>query len=154
HLKFEAIRAKHDTAEKPSDAVTEIVLTDADIAQRLGSEVGDFIIKYEVGSRAEYDNRYLRPSWLGGGYGVTVGIGYDIGYGTAWGLGEHWRSAREQGLRGLSVAAGVTGGPATVLASLLVDISIPFDLAFGVFQDPDLMKSAKQTLEAFPKVAP
>lgn len=153
HLKFEAIRAKHDTAEKPSDAVTEIVLTDADIAQRLGSEVGDFIIKYEVGSRAEYDNRYLRPSWFGGGSGVTIGIGYDIGYATAGDFSEDWRSLPEQDLRRLSVAVGVTGEPARVLARQLADITIPFDLAIGVFQDRDLMKYAKQTLKAFPKVA-
>ena len=43
----------------------------------------ELIIKHEVGGRAVYEKRYQKPIWAGGDSGVTIGLGYDVGYVTA-----------------------------------------------------------------------
>ena len=48
---------------------------------QIGQEAIDLIIKFEVGGGQRYFEKYLaRPSWPGGASGVTIGIGYDLGY--------------------------------------------------------------------------
>lgn len=39
-----------------------------------------FIAREEVGSRDLYDTRWAQPTWPGGDSGVTIGVGYDLGY--------------------------------------------------------------------------
>jgi peptidoglycan hydrolase-like protein with peptidoglycan-binding domain len=39
-----------------------------------------FIAREEVGSRGFYDAQCARPTWPGGASGVTIGVGYDLGY--------------------------------------------------------------------------
>src|SRR5262245_27450735 len=39
-----------------------------------------FIGRHEVGSRKLYDLNASRPTWPGGASGVTIGVGYDLGY--------------------------------------------------------------------------
>ena len=43
-----------------------------------------FIGREEVGSRRLYDIQGARPTWPGGESGVTIGIGYDLGYQTSF----------------------------------------------------------------------
>src|SRR6266699_1563082 len=43
-----------------------------------------FIGREEVGSRRLYDIQGGRPTWPGGDSGVTIGIGYDLGYQTSF----------------------------------------------------------------------
>jgi hypothetical protein len=40
----------------------------------------DLIVFYEVNDEPTYTRRYTAPTWPGGASGVTIGIGYDIGY--------------------------------------------------------------------------
>ncbi len=40
----------------------------------------EMIIKHEVGGRDVYNRRYQKPIWAGGDSGVTIGLGYDVGY--------------------------------------------------------------------------
>ena len=39
-----------------------------------------FIAREEVGGRGFYDAQCIRPTWPGGASGVTIGVGYDLGY--------------------------------------------------------------------------
>ena len=39
-----------------------------------------FIAREEVSSRQYYDTKCARPTWPGGASGVTIGVGYDLGY--------------------------------------------------------------------------
>jgi peptidoglycan hydrolase-like protein with peptidoglycan-binding domain len=43
-----------------------------------------FIAREEVGGRDYYDSSCARPAWPGGDSGVTIGVGYDLGYQTAF----------------------------------------------------------------------
>lgn len=51
----------------------------------------DFIISSEISSRARYEQRYRRPVWPGGRSGVTIGIGYDLGFVRPKAFDDHWK---------------------------------------------------------------
>ena len=56
------------------------VVTDTKISQ-ISDKAFKLIIKYEVGGGEAYYNKYLKkPSWPGAFSGVTIGVGYDLGY--------------------------------------------------------------------------
>jgi len=40
----------------------------------------DLIIQHEVGGRAYYEKKLQAPIWAGGESGVTIGMGYDLGF--------------------------------------------------------------------------
>jgi hypothetical protein len=46
----------------------------------LPTRVVSFIAREEVGGRGFYDAQCARPTWPGGASGVTIGVGYDLGY--------------------------------------------------------------------------
>ena len=106
-----------------------------------------FICREEVGSRRLYDMRQ-RPTWPGGASGVTIGIGYDLGYQTTfeadWAglLTAPQMSALKQwiGIRGQNAAAGP---PA------LANISIPWGAAWMVFLGRSLPQSVNETRNVF-----
>ena len=46
-----------------------------------GSRAGlALIVEFEISSEAYYNRRLKRPYWPGGASGITIGIGYDLGY--------------------------------------------------------------------------
>lgn len=48
------------------------------------------IIEFEVTSREVYTRKYERPIWPEGFSGITIGIGYDLGYVTVKQFMEDW----------------------------------------------------------------
>ena len=40
----------------------------------------EMIIHHEIGGRAYYEKKLQAPIWAGGESGVTIGMGYDLGY--------------------------------------------------------------------------
>lgn len=106
----------------------------------------DMIVNFEVGGRASYNPH---PCWPGGASGVTIGIGYDLGYAddivSAWGPLLQSPAAQR-----LSSAAGITGDAARELATILSDITVPWDAAVQVFQERSIPKAEAETLSIFP----
>jgi hypothetical protein len=100
----------------------------------------DLIVAEEVTSKAYYIKHYQRPEWPGGASGVTVGIGYDLGYATkakiAADFGPH---VSPQMLSVMQSCAGVKGGAAqALLGRVKGSIIIPWDLAINVFANRDV----------------
>lgn len=115
----------------------------------------NFIIACEVGSREQYDRRYYRPTWPGGRSGVTVAIGYDLGY-----------TDRDKVLRdfhGLVPSAmivamqnvcGLTGSAAhAALAGIHDKVVIPWSVAVEVFENVDAPRYEHMLFRACPKAA-
>ena len=48
----------------------------------ISKKATELIIQHEVGGRAYYDKKLQAPIWAGGESGVTIGMGYDLGYNT------------------------------------------------------------------------
>lgn len=100
----------------------------------------DLIVAEEVSSKAYYIKHYQRPEWPGGASGVTVGIGYDLGYATkakiAADFGPH---VSPQMLSVMQSCAGVThGAAASLLGRVKGSILIPWDVAMNVFANRDV----------------
>ena len=119
----------------------------------------DLILKYEVGGGKGYYTKFLqKPTWPQGGSGVTIGIGYDLGYNTASQFKKDWgEKISAEDFTKLSKCLGKTGVGAHALIPSLTGIVIPWDKALEVFCSNTLPRFIKETLSAFPeadKLAP
>jgi len=110
--------------------------------------VNELIIEFEVTSKIVYDSRYKRPVWPGGTSGVTIGLGYDIGFHTPAQLQKDWgQHLRPSEIQALSKCCGKIG---IVCKSLLpINVVIPFETACEVFYRVSLPKYAKQAASIY-----
>ncbi|MEE4279097.1 MAG: hypothetical protein V2I82_11575 [Halieaceae bacterium] len=121
---------------------------------RLSREGVDAIIRHEIGSDYYY-NRHLRaPIWPGGDSGVTIGIGYDLGYQSEADFRAHWGDELPDGsLARLAAVCGKTGESARREIPKLRDISISLTRARRVFMKTSLPLYARKTHSAYPGIA-
>lgn len=120
------------------------------MSQRIAKKAFDLIVKYETGGRQYYDKFLARPSWPGGASGVTLGMGYDLGY--EKNLARDWQAyLSPDELAALSRTLGLTGSRAKQAISGVRHIVIPWDTAAEVFNDRTLPQEIRTTLEAFGK---
>lgn len=98
----------------------------------------DLIVAFEVGSPQAYARKYTRPIWPGAASGVTIGIGYDLGYHTPRVIALDWE-ASPHAVR-LATAAGITGPLARPLAARLADVSIEYGYARQVFDQTSIVE--------------
>lgn len=94
----------------------------------------DLIVEFEVSSEQIYERKYRAPVWPQGQSGVTIGIGYDVGYATVPMLHADWDAAVPAPMvRALETAIGVRGASAkAVAASLRGSVDVPFAAAIVV----------------------
>lgn len=106
------------------------------------------ILNAEVGSQAEYKPR---PAWPGGASGVTVGIGYDLGYAGPGQVAADWGPYLDGGtVKRLQQVAGIKGNDARIRAQALQDVSVPWGPAKAVFDSRDIPRAIAATRQAFP----
>lgn len=111
------------------------------------------IVRFEIGSRAQYERLYAHPTWPAGESGVTIGIGYDLGFTSKAQIEADWGPFLEQPARAsLAAVQGIKGAPAEQLARGIRHIHIPLAAAEAVFYASTLPRFAKLTREAFPGV--
>ena len=121
---------------------TELLPVDHEsVLRRIGPESYRLIIGFEVSSRANYERRLHRPIKPGGASGVTIGIGYDLGYVTLSQFRQHWRDLlSDQTMRSLEACIGKTRSAAATALNGVRDISIPYNHAIRVFKRSTLPK--------------
>lgn len=112
----------------------------------------DLMVREEVGSPTEYAQLYEHPTYPGGDSGVTVGIGYDLGYNTAIQIGADWKlKVSEDTVRTMVRVANLKGENARrALTAQVKNIRIPFDAAEAVFTEKTLPRYAAMAVRAFP----
>ena len=111
------------------------------------------IIKFEIGSKAYYNRKLKSPVWPGGQSGVTIGVGYDLGYHSERQIARDWKGRVDDAdLKGLLRVSGIKGRAAKRKAASLHHISIPYQVSQEVFLTRVLPDFAKQTKRAFPSV--
>jgi hypothetical protein len=114
----------------------------------------DQIIQFEISSPTFYNQRLTKPIWPGGSSGVTIGIGYDLGYNTKAKIKSDWQNQlSNQDLDDLLQAAGKTGDDAKKLVPKLSHIRVPLNAATQVFYNSTLPRYAKDTARVYPGVA-
>jgi len=117
---------------------------------RLGLEM---IVQFEVISEKYYVQHLSRPIWPGGASGVTIGIGYDLGYNDPETIQSDWEERMpDADLDGLLAAAGLKGSEARAYLRQLGQINIPLDQAKDVFYARTLPRYARMTRKAYPGV--
>lgn len=107
----------------------------------------DMIIGFEISSPEDY---IPKPAWPGGASGITIGIGYDLGYATASIIAQDWAALPSGTLIRLQSCAGRKAASAGSMLHLIADALIPWPAAEAVYKTCDLPRYAAQVLSAFP----
>lgn len=119
----------------------------------------DLIIKYEVGGGKTYYDKYLKkPIWPGASSGLTIGIGFDVGYNTKEQIKEAWEGILTNNqLKRLYHASGIKGSKAKKIVGVYSDINISYENALRVFKlttIPRFYNLAKETFPCFEDLHP
>lgn len=111
------------------------------------------LLDYEVGGGEAYYKKALsRPTWPRGESGVTIGVGYDLGYTPRARVNADWHMLDQTTLDRLGATIGVKGTKASARAKEVRDIVIPWATAFEVFQRATVPFWIAQTRAAFPGI--
>lgn len=116
---------------------------------RISTESKTLIVEFETGGQAYYRKALAKPSWPGGASGVTVGIGYDVGYNTRAQVLADWQALPESHRNALASSAGIKGVAAKPRASALKWIVVPWETAETVFVANTMPRFGKMTSTAF-----
>ena len=100
----------------------------------------DLIVACEVSSQAYYEKKYRKPEWPGGASGITIAVGYDLGYANEDKIRRDWTSKiPDDMVDALVKYAGLKGEKAqSRLVAARREIDIPWDLAYEVFSNIDM----------------
>jgi len=122
--------------------------TISDILSPAGEKL---IIEFEVGGGKNYYSKYLaRPSYPGYQSGVTIGVGYDLGYYSTNAFYDDWAILDDDIKNRLAKCIGAKASSAKKLIPSVKDIVIPWDIAYNVFINVTVPKWYKTTLKTFP----
>lgn len=100
----------------------------------------DLIVSEEVTSKAYYERHYQHPEWPGGASGITIAIGYDLGYASVAKIEKDWGPHVSPAMLAvMKSCAGFTGSAAKALLPKVKNaIVIPWDAAMAVFMERDV----------------
>lgn len=146
---WEAIRAKLAPVSVKTTPISPQI---TDAVTQLSDKALKLILDYEVGGGQSYYNKALKhPCYPGGASGVTIGVGYDLGYNTSQQFTNDWRSLLTGSDFGrLAKCLGSKGAMARDLVSSVKDIEVPWDGALVIFKQNTIPRFIKETLKAFP----
>lgn len=144
--KLESLKSKETVVEE----IKEILQPNPKIG--VSDKAYDLILKYEVGGGANYYNKALKnPTYPGGESGVTIGIGYDLGYNTAAQFKKDWSQHLDaNSYNTLLSTIGKKGAAAKSCISRVKNISVSWEAAESVFQSDTLPRFISETKRAFP----
>lgn len=126
----------------------------ADDYSLLISDVGmQQLIQHEIASK-NYYNRFLKhPVWPGGASGITIGIGYDLGYSRASQIQRDWfGKISDLNLEKLKKVSGLKAEKVKQQLHRVKRVSINYDAAIAVFSESTLPRYAAMTRKAYPGV--
>ncbi len=123
-------------------------------SMRVSQKGMDLLISFEVSSPAQYERNFRHPVWPGGESGITVGIGYDLGYVTRAKASADWQGQvnTPEHLTLLASCAGKKGRTAQTYLSQVRTVDIPYAAALSVFYQVTLPTYARLTRKTYPGV--
>lgn len=110
------------------------------------------IIDFEVGGGQQYYDKFLKsPIWPGAQSGVTIGVGYDLGYNSPDTIRTDWSPhLAEAVLARLVQCSGKKGQTAKAARAGVKDIVIEWPPALAVFEAVTIPRYTDLTRQAFP----
>lgn len=110
----------------------------------------DLIVSEEVTDQATYVKKYQQAEFPGAQSGVTIGIGYDLGYVTRVQLHKDWGDYLSPAqLQRLETVVGMKGQSAKDSLWMVQGVVIPWDIALKEFSDKVLPTYIDLTQRAF-----
>lgn len=111
------------------------------------------LVKHEISSPTYYRKFLTHPVWPGGQSGITIGIGYDLGYNSERQIRSDWTGKiSELAVEKLTVVSGLKGDAAKQALSGVQSVTIELQSAEAVFFQSTLPRFAASTLKTFPGV--
>jgi hypothetical protein len=110
------------------------------------------ILDFEVSGGEQFYTRNLQsPIWPGAQSGVTIGVGYDLGYNSSAEITSTWGQGLGPAvLARLLATAGKKGLAAKAALPPVKDIKVPWSVAVDVFEKVTVPKYTDLTCQAFP----
>lgn len=143
---------KSDTKSAPVETPTVTAATTA-FSMIISKRALDKIVEYEITSEEVYIRKFQKPYFPGGASGVTIGIGYDLGYNTKTTIDADWRGkVSDAALDLLKTASGIKGDAAKSLIPGLKSVIVPLAAAREVFYVQTLPRYARETRGIYPGV--
>lgn len=125
------------------------------LAGGISQKAYDLILEFEVSSKEIYEKKFRQPVWPAVKSGVTIGIGYDVGYATKDQLRNDWAGVIDDAMiTALERAIGVTGAAAKPLANQLKGIvDVPWSAAIQVHSRTVIPRWVALVQKALPNTA-
>jgi len=114
----------------------------------------EMIIHHEIGGRAYYDKKLQAPIWAGGESGVTIGMGYDLGYNLDKQFMLDWSGVINLNyINALRPTIGIKGIQAkAMLKGEVLNVRIPYNTAYEVFVKSSLPRYYAMTKKIYPNM--
>jgi GH24 family phage-related lysozyme (muramidase) len=114
----------------------------------------ELIIQHEVGGRAYYDKKLQAPIWAGGESGVTIGMGYDLGFNSDKQFMADWSGVINLNfINALRPTIGIKGPQAkAMLKGEILNVRIPYNTAYEVFVKSSLPRYYAMTKKIYPNM--
>lgn len=125
------------------------------MADKISDKAINLIIDFEVSGRSYYEKHYRKPEWPGGSSGITIGIGYDLGYANEKKINADW-TGKIPGpmIQSLIRFSGYTGSAASEkLGAAKKLIDIPWQAAYDVFMNRDIPEWIRTVQTALPNTS-
>lgn len=119
---------------------------------QISQAADDLIVACEVSSRATFEKKYRRPEWPGGASGITIGIGYDLGYADNAKIDRDWGGRLPDTMIDAMIPClGVTGDRArAMVAAVRPKIDVSWDAAIYVYEHHDIPEWTQRVCSAIP----
>jgi len=115
----------------------------------------EWLVKFEISSESYY-NRFLKhPTWPGGDSGVTIGVGYDLGFVTIARMRRDWGGKiSDADIKKLEKVCGLKGEKAQSKVKLVSirTVAVSLESASRVFYTSSLPTFARKCLKAYPGI--
>ncbi len=111
------------------------------------------LVQFEISSEGYYRKFLQSPTWPGGASGITIGIGYDLGYCSTAECSKAWSGKiSDADLARLTQVTRLKGDTAQEALPSVADIKVPLSAANEVFYLSTLPQYAEDTAKTYPGV--
>jgi GH24 family phage-related lysozyme (muramidase) len=112
------------------------------------------IVEWEVSGKSAYNAKLKNPVWPGGASGVTIGIGYDLGYYSAKKVADDFKELPQSDINKLISVTGLTGEKArNAITPDIKLVSVPWEIAYKVYCSNSVPEYAKKAKGIYPDVS-